>query len=268
MKIEELVILGLTGAAAYLYWKMRSQKTAVVTQSITAPMTRAPVSTAIVPVDSAPPSMPTMPMPSLPEPVSSSPPTMPVWGLTAPGTAIDGPYIAESFPMAPSKECPFRYTKRVLSNGSYMCDLIQGTTKPGVGRWLDQTTYRLEMPPTRDIMPQFLMNPPECVKPTMASDQMAKAYGKCQYAKSEECRAKGGSVVMSEFEPMGPNQYGAKYGFCVDRSVPTVPTEVKQALNARCSLLHMEPMPQVFGKDPGHRHGQYQIWKCMRVEGA
>jgi hypothetical protein len=67
MKIEEIVILGLTGAAAYLYWKMRSQKTAVVTQSITAPVTRPPVSTAVVPEDSAPPSMPTMP-----KPVSSS----------------------------------------------------------------------------------------------------------------------------------------------------------------------------------------------------
>jgi hypothetical protein len=72
MKIEEIVILGLTGAAAYLYWKMRSQKTAVVTSSATYPMTYSPSSTAVVPVDSAPPSMPTMPMPSLPEPVSSS----------------------------------------------------------------------------------------------------------------------------------------------------------------------------------------------------
>jgi hypothetical protein len=74
MKIEELVILGLTGAAAYLYWKMRSQKTAVVTSSATYPMTYSPSSTAVVPVDSAPPSMPTMPMPSLPAPAPAPAP--------------------------------------------------------------------------------------------------------------------------------------------------------------------------------------------------
>lgn len=72
MKIEEIVILGLTGAAVYLVWRMKSQKPAMVTQSSTAPVTYSPSSTAVVPVDSAPPSMPTMPMPSLPEPVSSS----------------------------------------------------------------------------------------------------------------------------------------------------------------------------------------------------
>jgi hypothetical protein len=87
MKIEELVILGLTGAAAYLYWKMRSQKTAVVTQSITAPMTRSSVSTAVVPAGSQQPTMPIWTTPSLPEPkatktvlvepeASSSPPSL------------------------------------------------------------------------------------------------------------------------------------------------------------------------------------------------
>lgn len=72
MKTEEMLILGLTGAAAYLVWRMKSQKTAVVTQSVTSPVTYSPSSTAVVPEDSVPPSMPTMPMPSLPEPVSSS----------------------------------------------------------------------------------------------------------------------------------------------------------------------------------------------------
>jgi hypothetical protein len=137
------------------------------------------------------------------------------------------------------------------------------------------------MPPTRDIMPPFLMNPPECVKPTTASRPDFEAYWKCQSAKSEECTAKGGFVVMSAFEPMGPNQYGAKYGYCVDRSVPTVPTEVKQALKARCptppseckgtvcpAIKRSKYGMQVFGKDPGHRHGQYQIWKCASVKGS
>lgn len=68
MKTEEMLILGLTGAAAYLVWRMKSQKTAVVTQSVTSPVTYSPSSTAVVPEDSVPPSMPTMPMPSLPEP--------------------------------------------------------------------------------------------------------------------------------------------------------------------------------------------------------
>jgi hypothetical protein len=247
MKIEEIVILGLTGAAAYLVWRMKSQKTAMVTQSITAPVARSPVSTAVVPV-------------------GSGPPTMPIW---TPGDApVVGPYIAESFPMAPRKECPYPYVKRALSNGSYMCDFIQGAApapKPGVGHWLDQTTYRLEMPPTRDIMPQFLMNPPDCPQSLFQKRQLGP---NCADMKRIECKVKGGSVVMSEFESMGPNSYGAKYGYCVDCEPPKVPTEVEQALNARCSLLHLEPMPQVFGKDPGHRHGQYQIWKCVSVKGA
>jgi hypothetical protein len=153
--------------------------------------------------------------------------------------------------------------------------------KPGVGRWLDQTTYRLEMPPTRDIMPPFLINPPECKKPTVSSLPEHKAYWKCQSAKSEECEAKGGYVVTSEFESMGPNSWGAKYGYCVDCEPPKVPTEVEQALNARCPLppnrcqgqvcpaiAILKVSQKVFGKDSGHRHGQYQIWKCVSVKGA
>lgn len=149
------------------------------------------------------------------------------------------------------------------------------------GRWLDQTTYRLEMPPTRDIMPQFLMDPPECVKPTMADKPGSEAYWKCQYAKSEECRAKGGSVVMSAFESMGPNSWGAKYGYCVDREPPKEPTEAIKILEKRCPTLPSrcqgQACPaiyesnysmQVFGKDPSHRHGQYQIWKCASAKGA
>ncbi len=219
MKTEEMLILGLTGAAAYLVWRMKSQKSAMVTQSITAPVARSPVSTAVVPV-------------------GSQQPTMPIW--TTPNVPAPAP-------------------------------------KPGVGRWLDQTTYRLEMPPTRDIMPQFLMNPPECKKPTMADRPGDEAYWKCQYAKSEECRAKGGSVVMSAFEPMGPNSYGAKYGYCVDREPPKEPTEAIKILEKRCPTLPSrcqgQACPaiyesnysmQVFGKDPNHRHGQYQIWKCAK----
>lgn len=70
MKTEEILILGLTGAAAYLVWRMQSQKPAMVTQSITAPVTRSPVSTAVVPVGSQQPSLPTMQAPRLPEPAA------------------------------------------------------------------------------------------------------------------------------------------------------------------------------------------------------
>jgi len=95
MKIEEMLILGLTGTAAYLVWRMRSQKPAMVTQSITAPVMQSPVSSAVVPVGSQQPSLPTMTSPKFPEPIYSpmiipapppSPPSQKVIMPTAPKT--------------------------------------------------------------------------------------------------------------------------------------------------------------------------------------
>lgn len=77
MKAEEIWILALTGTAAYLVWRTRSRKPAMVTQSMAGPVTQSPASSAIVPVGSQQPTMPTMRMPSLPDSVIQDPPPTP-----------------------------------------------------------------------------------------------------------------------------------------------------------------------------------------------
>jgi hypothetical protein len=106
--------LGLTGAAAYLVWRMKSQKPAVVTQSITAPVTRPPVSTAVVPEGSGQPTMPIWTTPNVPAPAQVG--SRPLIG----SVTVSMPPTEEIMPPFPMSEIDKQRECRFTHNGYAM----------------------------------------------------------------------------------------------------------------------------------------------------